>query len=119
MSIEQNNSRMEKINRYIEEKLEKKNRDGNIKKQLEMRNIDIRRDPTSEKMKSLKALVRIDKHIINMTVDTGSPIFSLNWTVAKQILDSSGKVKLTPSEQLNLPAQFVDYNKHPIVILSH
>ena len=29
----------------------------------------------------------------------------------------SGKVQFTTSEQLNLPAQFVDYNKQPIVIL--
>ena len=49
-----------------------------------------------------------------MTVDTGSPISFLNWSVAKQILDSSGKI---PAEQLNLPAQFVDYNKRPIAIL--
>ena len=82
-----------------------------------MRKIDIRRDPTSEKMKSFKALVRIYKQINNMTVDTGSPISFLTWTVAKQILDSSGKVMFTPSEQLNLPAQFIIYNKHPIVIL--
>ena len=47
---------------------------GNTNKQLEMRKIHIRRDPTSERMKSLKALVRIDNQIINMTVDTGSPI---------------------------------------------
>ena len=53
-----------------------------------------------------------------MTVDTGSPISFLTWTVAKQILDSSGKVMFTPSEQLNLPAQFIIYNQHPIVILS-
>ena len=68
-------------------------------------------------MKSLKSLIRIGNQIINMTVDTGSPISFLNWTVAKQILDSSGKVQFTPSEQWNLPAQFVDYNKQPIVKL--
>ena len=68
-------------------------------------------------MKSLKALIRIDNQIIYMTVDTGSPISFLNWTVAKQILDSSGKIQFTPVEKLNLPAQFVDYNKKPIAIL--
>ena len=57
MSIEQNNTQMDKINRYIEEKMEKNNRVGNTNKQLEMRNFDIRRDQTSERMKSLKALV--------------------------------------------------------------
>ena len=69
-------------------------------------------------MKSLKSLIRIGNQIINMTVDTESPISFLNWTVAKQKLDSSGKeVQFTPSEQCNLPAQFVDFNKQPIVKL--
>ena len=52
-----------------------------------------------------------------MTVDTGSPISFINWTVAKQILDSSGKIQFTPAEKLYSPAQFVDYNKKPIAIL--
>ena len=52
-----------------------------------------------------------------MTVDTGSPISFINWTVAKQILDSLGNIQFTPVEKLNLPAQFVDYNKKPIAIL--
>ena len=60
---------------------------GNNK--LETKKIDIRRDSTSERMKSLRALIRIDNQIIKMTVDTGSPISFLNWSVAKQILDSS------------------------------
>ena len=50
-------------------------------------------------------------------MDTGSPISILDWSVAKQILDSSGKIQFTPAEQLNLPAQFVDYNERPIAIL--
>ena len=52
-----------------------------------------------------------------MTVDTGSPISFINWTVAKQILDSSGKIQFTPIEKLNMPAQVMDYNKKPIAIL--
>ena len=76
------------------------------------------RDPKSERVKSLKALVRVDHQIINMTVDTGSPISFLNWSTAKIILDSSDKAKFTTAERLNLPAQFVDYNKkQPIVLL--
>ena len=111
MANEQNKSQREMINRYIKEKV-KVNRvseTGNNK--LETKKIDIRRESTSERMKSLKALIRIDNQIINMTVDTGSPISFLNWSVAKQILDSSGKIQFTPAKQLNLPAQFVDYNK--------
>ena len=72
LSFEQNNSQLEKINRCIKEKSEKNNKVGTANKQLEMRKIDIRRAPTSEKMKSFEALVRIDNQIINMTVDTGS-----------------------------------------------
>ena len=52
-----------------------------------------------------------------MTVDTGSPISILTWSTAKQILESSREVKFVQAEHLNLPAQFVAYNKHPIVIL--
>ena len=83
MAIEQNKSQREMINRCIKEKV-KVNRvseTGNNK--LETKTIDIRRDSTSERLKSLKALIRIDNHIINMTVDTGSPISFLNWSVAK------------------------------------
>ena len=108
MAIEQSNSQRGMINRYIKEKV-KVNRvseTGNDK--LETKKIDIRRDSTSERMRSLKALIRIDNQILNMTVDTGSPISFLNWSVAKQILESSGKIQFTPAEQLNLPAQFVD-----------
>ena len=52
----------------------------------DVRKIDIRRYPRSHKIKSLKALVRIDTHIINMTIDTGSPVSFLNWTTAKQLM---------------------------------
>ena len=38
----------------------------------DVRKIDIRRDPRSHKIKAWKALVRIDTHIINITIDTGS-----------------------------------------------
>ena len=117
MAIEQNKSQREMINRYITEKV-KVNRvseTGNNK--LETKKIDIRRDSTSERMKSLKALIRIDNQIINMTVDTGNPISFLNWSVAKQMLDSAGKIQFTPAVQLNLPAQFVGYNKRPIAKL--
>ena len=108
MAIEQSNSQRGMINRYIKEKV-KVNRvseTGNDK--LETKKIDIRRDSTSERMRSLKALIRIDNQILNMTVDTGSPISFLKWSVAKQILESSEKIQFTPAEQLNLPAQFVD-----------
>ena len=96
-AIERNNSQRGMINRYIKKKV-KVNRvseTGNNK--LEAKKIDIRRDSTSERMKLLKALIRIDNQIIILTVDTGRPISFLNWSVAKQILDASGKIQLTPA----------------------
>ena len=105
------------INRYIEEKVKGNRGSETGVNKLETKKIDIRKDSTPGRMKSLKALIRIDNQIINMTVDTGSPISFINWTVAKQILDSSGKIQFTPVKKLNLSAQFVDYNKIPIAIL--
>ena len=64
-------------------------------------------------MDSLKAWVRVD----HQTVDTGSPISFSNWPTIKINLESSDQSKLTPAERLNLPAQFVGYNKQPIVII--
>ena len=83
----------------------------------DVRKIYIRRDSRSYKIKALKALVRIDTHIINMTIDTGSPVSFLNWTTAKQLMEGATKIKFIPPEKLNLSTQFVDYNKQPIQIL--
>ena len=61
--------------------------------------------------------MKIINHIVNMTIDTGSPLSFLNWTSTKQILEGSLNSKFIPAEKLNLSAQFVDYNKRPILIL--
>ena len=110
MAIEHKDSQIEMINRYIDEKGKDNSGSTGVIK-LETKKIDMRKDSSSGRMKSLKALIRIDNQIINMTVDTGSPTSFINWTVAKQIPDSSGKIQFTPVEKLYLPAQFVDYNK--------
>ena len=55
--------------------------------------------------------------MINMTIDTGSPVSVLNWTTAKQLLDGSSEIKFVPPEKLNLIRQFVDYKKNLIQIL--
>ena len=78
--------------------------------------IEVRRNPQSHK-KALKALVKSDNHVVNMTKDTGSPVSILNWTSIKQILEGSPKSKFIAAEKLNLSAQFLDYNKRPILIL--
>ena len=79
--------------------------------------IEVRRNPQSHHVKSLKALVRVDNHIVNMTIDTGSPVSFLNCTSVKQVLDGSTSSKFIPAEKLNLSAQFVDYNKLPILTI--
>ena len=83
----------------------------------DVRKIDIRRDPKSHQIKALKALVRNDKHIINKTIDMGSPVSFLNWTTTKQLMEGAPKIKFIPAEELNLTTQFFDYNKQPIQIL--
>ena len=52
-----------------------------------------------------------------MTIDTGSPVSFLNWATTKQILEGSPNPKFIPAERLNLSAQFVNYNEHPVLIL--
>ena len=68
-------------------------------------------------IKALKALVRVNNQIINMTIDTGSPVSFLNWTTAKQLLEGSSEINFIPAEKLNLTTQFLDFNKHPNHIL--
>ena len=67
-----------------------------------MTKTDIRRDPRSHQTKTLKVLVRVINQIINMTIDTGSPVSFLNWTTAKQLLEGSSEIKFIPAEKLNL-----------------
>ena len=82
MAIEQKDNQIEMINRYIEEKVRENSGSNGVNK-LETKKIDIRKDSISGRMKSLKALIRIDNQIIKTTVDTGSPISFINMTVAK------------------------------------
>ena len=85
---------------------------------IRVQKIDSIRDLTLKRVKSLKAMVRIDNQLIQLTVDTGSPVSFLNWATAKEIMDKSSKVRFIPSGKLNLQTKFVDYNnKQPISIL--
>ena len=83
----------------------------------DIRKIDIRRHPRSHQIKALKALVRVNNQIINMTIDTGSPVSFLNWATAKQLSEGSSEIKFIPAEKLILTTQFVDYNKPQIKIV--
>ena len=62
-------------------------------------------------------MVRIGNQIIQLTVDTGSPVSFLNWATAKERLDKSNKARFIPSEKLNLITKFIDKNKQPICVL--
>ena len=115
MAIESELSSMEEIDEYIKQQ---SNRNRDIKKSSkDIEKVDIRRNTRSKQIRSLKALVRIDHQIINMTIDTGSPVSFLNWATAKQILESSKNTRFISRENLNLTTKFVDYNKQPINLL--
>ena len=115
MAIESELSSMEEIDEYIKQQSSRKQEIRNSSKDIQK--VDIRRNTRSKQIRSLKALVGIDHRIINMTIDTGSPVSFLNWATAKQILESSKNTKFMPRENLNLTTKFVDYNKQPITIL--
>ena len=115
MAVESEISLMEQIDEYIKKHSNRKLEIGDSSKNIQK--VDIRRNPRSQQIRSMKALVRIDHQIINMTIDTGSPVSFINWATAKQILESSKNTKITPRENLNLTAKFVDYKKQPINIL--
>ena len=84
---------------------------------IRVQKIDLLRDPTSNRVKLLRAMVRIDSQIIQLTVDTGSPVFFLNWATIKELIDESNKARFIPSDNMNLATQFVDYNKQPTCVL--
>ena len=88
-----------------------------VGEKVRVQKIDLLRDPTSNKVKSLKAMVRIDNQIIQLTVDTGSPVSFLNWVTTKEIIDKPNKARFIPSDKLNLVTQFVDYIKQLICVL--
>ena len=115
MALESEISSMEQIDEYIKQQANRKLKIGDSSKDIQK--VDIRRNSRSQQIKSLKTLVRIDHRIIMMTIGTGSPVSFLNWATAKQILESSKNTKFIPQENLNLTAQFVDYDKQPINIL--
>ena len=79
--------------------------------------IDLLRDQMSNRAKSLKAMVRINNQIIQLTVDTGSLVSLLNWATTKEIIDKSNKARFIPSDKLNSATQFVDYNKQSVCVL--
>ena len=68
---------------------------------VSIQKIDLLRDPTSNKIESLKAMVRIDNQIIQLTVDTASPVSLLNWATTKKVIEKSKKTQFMPAEKVN------------------
>ena len=59
---------------------------------VSLQKIDLLRDPTSNKVRSLKAMVRMDHQIVQLTV-------FLNWMTTKEIIDKSKKARFVPVEK--------------------
>ena len=95
MSVESELSSLEKIDEYIKQQSNKNKETEKYRKDVQK--VDIRRNTRSKQIRSLKALVRIDHQIINMIIDTGSPVSFLNWATAKTILESSKKNQVHPT----------------------
>ena len=124
MAEEEDLTSVAAIEKYINKRvLVNVNAEGNddkkvmIAKTETIEKVEVRRNPQSHQIKALKALVKIESHILNMTIDTGSPVSFLNWSTTKQSLEGPTNSKFIQAEKLNLSAQFGDYNKRPILIL--
>ena len=116
MSIQTHQTENERISKYVMERISEIRKKSNGE-MIQVQKIDSNRDPKLKRVKSLKAMVRIDNQIIHLTVDTGTPVSFLNWATAKEKMDKSSKVRFISSEKLNLHTKFVDYNKQPICVL--
>ena len=116
MSIQTHQPENEKISKYVKDRISENKKKSNGE-MIQVQKIDSIRDPKLKRVKSLKAMVRIDNRLIQLTVDTRSLVSFLNWATAKEIMDKSKKVRFIPSEKLNLNTKFVDYNKQPICVL--
>ena len=72
------------LKRGVERVKSKMNEENRINTTQAIKKIDIRQDLRSHQIKALKALVLVENQIINMTIDSGSPVLFLKWTTAKQ-----------------------------------
>ena len=116
ISIQPHLSEGKRMSRHVKERIHDRNR-PTLGEKVSVQKIDLLLDPNSNKRKLLKAMIRIDNPIIQLIVDTGSPVSFLNWSTTKETIDKTKKARFIPSEKLNLVAQFVDYNKQSICTL--
>ena len=116
MSIQTDQTGNQRISRYLWDRISE-NKKVSHGETMQVQKIDSIRDPKLNRVKSLKAMVRIDNQIIQLTEDTGIPVSFLNWATVKEIMDKSNNARFIPSDKLNLATKFVDYNKQPICVL--
>ena len=89
MSIQPHLSEGARFSIYVAERIKERNQQL-LGQSVSVQKIYLLRDdPTYNKIKLLKAMVRIDNQIIQLTVDTGSPVSFLNWGTTKEIIDKS------------------------------
>ena len=115
MSIQTYQPENERVSKYVKDRINEMSNNSSAE-MIRVQKIDSIPDPTLKRVKSVKAMVRIDNQIIQLTVDTASPVSFVNWATAKEIMEKSSKVRFIPSGKLNLQTKFVNYNKQPISI---
>ena len=96
LSVENDLKSIKAVEQYINNRVITNNQTGGIcgqqrsnEKSKKVEKNEVHRNPQSHQIKAIKALVKFDNHILNMTIDTGSPVSFLNWTSTKQILEGS------------------------------
>ena len=97
MSIQTYQPENERVSKYVKDRINEMRNNSN-EKMMRVQKIDSIRDPTLNRVKSLKAMIRIDNQIIQLTVDTGSPVSFLNWAITKERMEKSNKVRFIPSD---------------------
>ena len=91
------------IEKYVENRIEiKQAKPSSVTENSYVKKSDIRRNDRSQQIKSLKASVRIDNQIKNITIDTCSLVSFPNWATAKQIVEVAKNTKFTLMEKQKL-----------------
>ena len=116
MSIQPHRLEGERNSNYKGDRINESNRQL-VGKSVRVQKIDLLKDPTSNKVKPLRAMLRVDNRINQLTVDTGSPVSFLNWSTTKEIINKSNKARFIQAEKLNLATLIVDYKKQTICVL--
>ena len=77
MSTQTHRPENERISKYVGDRINESNIKLNGEK-IRVQKVDLLQDPTSKRVKSLKAMLRIDNQIIQLMVESGRPSLFLN-----------------------------------------